>query len=419
MRLVDRYSAFLLDLDGVIYRGDEPVPGASEAVAELRRAGKTLVFLTNNSARTPEQVAEKLDSVGVQASPDEVLTSAQATAPLIARWARADERPPTAFVIGERGLREALTEEGIEVLDGDPRDAGFVVVGWDRGVDYEKLRTASVLVGRGARLVATNADASYPAPGAERWPGAGALLAAVEVASTTRADVVGKPHGPLFEAAVERAGSDDALMIGDRLETDVAGAAAGGLDSAFVLTGASSVQDLLDQDAQPVAVLDDLLGLHDDRPDAAVRPAQGDDAEGIAELLDSAGLAPDPGPPEEAIVAGGTEIVATAATAVRGREAYLHSVAVRKDARGHNVGTLAVAGAGRAAARRGAALVYLLTEDAEGFFARLGFEPFDRQEVPGWVTERSSACSDTAVGMRRRLRSAQSNTGATLAGRRR
>jgi glycerol-1-phosphatase len=419
MRLVDRYSAFLLDLDGVIYRGDEPVSGAAEAVAGLRAAGRRLVFLTNNSARTPEQVAEKLESVGVEASPGEVLTSAQATAPLVARWAREEGRPRTAFVIGERGVREALASEGIEVLDGDPAEAGFVVVGWDRGVDYEKLRMASVLVGRGARFVATNADASYPAPGGELWPGAGALLAAVEAASRTRANVVGKPHGPLFDAAVERAGGRDVLMVGDRVETDVAGAHDAGLDAVLVLTGASGPEDLLEQDGQPVAVLDGLGGLHDERPDAPVRPAEAGDGDAIADLLEAAGLATaDAGSRGDAMVVGRDEVVATAATAVRGQEAYLHSVAVRDEARGFHVGTLVVAGAVRAAARRGASTVFLMTEDAEGFFAQLGFEPAARDDLPDWVVGRTSTCSETAVAMRRRLAS-QSNAGDTLAGRRR
>lgn len=416
MRLAGRYSAFLLDLDGVIYRGDEAVPGAAEAVAELSTAGRRLVFLTNNSARTPEQVADKLASVGVEASPSEVLTSAQATAPLIARWAREEGRPPTAFVIGERGVREALTSEGIEVLDDAPSEAGFVVVGWDRGVDYEKLKTASILVGRGARLVGTNADASYPAPGGELWPGAGALLAAVEAAATARAEVVGKPHAPLFDAAVERAGGGDVLMVGDRLETDVAGAEAAGLDSALVLTGASGPEDLLDQDGQPVAVLDDLAGLHGERPDAPVRPAEPGDAGVITALLESAGLTPDLGSWDDVVVAGGDEVVATAGAAVRGEEAYLHSVAVREDARGFHLGMLVVAAAVRGAARGGAGLVSLITEDAEGFFARLGFEPVDRADLPDWIAERSTACSESAVAMRRRF---QSKTGETLAGRRR
>ena len=405
MRAVDRYDAFLLDLDGVLYRGDEVVPGAGEAVAGLRAAGRRIVFLTNNSARTPDQVADKLAGMGIEARPDEVVTSAQATARVVARLAAEDGRPASAFVIGERGVRQALDEAGIEVLEGEPTEAGFVVVGWDRQADYGKLRTATVLVGGGARLVATNPDRSYPAPGGVSWPGAGALLAAVEAASGARATVVGKPHRPLFAEAVGRAGTDRALMVGDRIETDVAGAAAAGLDVALVLTGAARPADLLDRDPVPPMVLADVSELLADRPDVRLRPARREDASELRSLLEGSGL--DPGELEGSlpatVVADGGDSASVAAAPVRGDEAYLHSVAVAEDARGHHLGTLVTAAALRRAAADGARTAYLLTETAEGFFRRLGFEPIDRHALPAWVVERSTACSVNAVAMRREL----------------
>jgi 4-nitrophenyl phosphatase len=407
VRPAERYRAFILDLDGVVYRGDEVVPGAPQAVEALRDTGRALVFLTNNSARTPGQVAGKLGSMGISASPEEVVTSAQAAAPVVARRAEEESRPRTAFVIGERGIREALAAQGIEVVDGEPAEVGFVVVGWDRHLDYQKLRTASVLVGRGARLVATNADASYPAPGGDLWPGAGSLLAAVETASATRAEVVGKPHRPLFDVAVERAGTDDALVVGDRIETDIRGAAAAGLDAALVLTGASKAGDLLDHDAVPVMVLEGLGDVLDDRPPVRVREAVAEDGEGIAALLKEGGLVPEEPVSDGAVVMGEDELDATAATAVRGDSAYLHSVAVREEARGNHLGTLAVAGAARRAVREGGRLLFLLTEGAEGFFGALGFRPIDRGDLPEWIVERSTSCSEAAVAMRRDLRPAQ------------
>ena len=251
--LSERYDAFLFDLDGVLYRGADPIPGAPEAVAALREAGRGIAFVTNNSARTPAAVAERLVAAGVVASPEEVVTSGGATAELLAgRGCR------SAFVIGEEGIRRALADAGIELRDGEPERVDAVVVGWDRGADYAKLRTASVLVERGAAFVGTNGDASWPAPDGTLWPGAGALLAAV--ATTTGADpeIVGKPNAPLFHAAHARAGGGRPLVVGDRLDTDVAGAAALEWDSLLVLTGITRREDLEHAAVRPTYVADDL-----------------------------------------------------------------------------------------------------------------------------------------------------------------
>ncbi len=254
--IAEGYDAFLFDLDGVLYRASEPVPGAAEAIGALRALGKRLAFLTNNSARTPEEVAAHLRSVGVGAAQEEVETSALSTAGFL----RARD-VSTAFVVGERGLRDALSAAGVRLLDGEPDAADAVVVGWDRRVDYEKLRVASVLVQRGARLVASNADPSYPAPGGVAWPGAGAILAAIEATTGIGAEVVGKPNEPIFRAGLERAGGGRPLVIGDRLETDIEGAARLGWDSMLVLTGIASRADLKDAAAAPTYVVEDLSAL--------------------------------------------------------------------------------------------------------------------------------------------------------------
>jgi HAD superfamily hydrolase (TIGR01457 family) len=236
--LAERYDAFLFDLDGVLYRGSEPIPGAADAVERVRRLGKRLAFVTNNSARTPEQVADHLRSVGVAADPGEVETSALATADLLA--VRGVRR---AFVIGEAGIRAALSARGIDVLTGEPESVDAVVVGWDRDVDYAKLRSAALLIQRGAAFVATNADASYPAPDG-LWPGAGAIVAAIETTVGIAPEVVGKPYPPIFEAALRRAGGGRALVIGDRLDTDIAGANRLGWGSLLVLSGVTGPDDL-------------------------------------------------------------------------------------------------------------------------------------------------------------------------------
>jgi glycerol 3-phosphatase-2 len=257
--LADRYDAFLFDLDGVLYRGTQPTPGAADALARLRDTGKRLAFVTNNSSKTPQAVAEHLRSVGIRAEAVEVETSSVVTAGLLA-----ERGVTTAFVVGEAGLRDALQERGIELLDGEPGQADAVVVGWDRSVDYAKLRTASLLVQRGAALVATNADASFPAPDGQ-WPGAGALLAAIETTTGEVAEVIGKPNAPILVAALARAGGGRPLLVGDRLDTDIAGAAALGWDSMLVLTGISTAADAAMAVPSPTYVADDLSALFDDR----------------------------------------------------------------------------------------------------------------------------------------------------------
>lgn len=404
--LADRYEAFLLDLDGVVYRGDVPIAGAGDAVQDLRRRGRRVVFITNNSARTPQAVARALGSMGVPAVPDEVVTSAQAAVPLVRDLIGSRG---TVFALGEEGVRTALREGGMTLLDGEPDRADAVVVGWDRSADYGALRVASVLVQRGARLVATNADAAYPAPGGELWPGTGALLAAIQETTGTTAIVAGKPHRPLFDTALERVETRNALVIGDRIDTDIAGASAAGLDAALVLTGAAAPRHLLDHYAQPVAILEDLSRLSLDRPDARIRAATPADEDAVRALVKEAGLAE---PDTERSDAGRSVVgvtdddvpVAAATAQARGENAYLHSVVVRPDDQGLGLGTLIVVAAVADARRQGATCCFLLTESASGFFSKLGFELTDRDLMPGWILELARECTTSAVAMRRTLR---------------
>ncbi|TMK81103.1 MAG: HAD-IIA family hydrolase, partial [Actinobacteria bacterium] len=264
--LTEGYDAVFLDLDGVVYRGDTPISGVPEVLRSLSAAGVPKAFLTNNASRTPEQVAEALKRMGVDAAADEVLTSAVATAELLAREGYAGSR---AYAVGERGVRTALAGVGILVVDEPSAGADLVVVGWDRSVDYDKLRNASLLVERGARLVATNADASYPAPDG-LWPGAGAILAAITTTTGATPTVVGKPERGMFDAAAARCGATHPLVVGDRLDTDVRGAAGAGMDSLLVLSGAASATDLLDASDLPTFLGADLRAL--ERPLVPVRP---------------------------------------------------------------------------------------------------------------------------------------------------
>jgi len=253
--LADPYDVILLDLDGVLYRWPDPISGAAAAVSALRDAGKRLAFVTNNSSRRPAQVVERLASVGVTAALGEVVTSSLVTATILA-----ERGVRSAFVIGEDGLLDALATAGIQARTGDDLPDA-VVVGFDRNADYAKLRDAAVLVERGVPLVASNADPSFPAPGGESWPGAGALLAAIEATTGIRGEVFGKPEPSLFRLALASAGGERPLVVGDRLDTDIAGAARLGWDSALVLTGGTRREDLERTEWRPTYVVDDVTGL--------------------------------------------------------------------------------------------------------------------------------------------------------------
>jgi glycerol 3-phosphatase-2 len=253
--LAERYDCILFDLDGVLYRGEGAVPSAPPTLAELRRRGVRPIFLTNNSSRTPLQVAEKLRGIDIEAEPGEVVTSALATAELLAE--RGGGR---AFVIGQDGVREALTDAGIGILDGEPEEADLVVVGYDGGATYGSLKRASLLVQRGARLVATNADGSYPAADG-LWPGAGALLAVITTTTGAEPEIVGKPFAPLFEAGRRRGGGGRPLVVGDRLDTDIEGAVRLGWDSMLVLTGVSGREDVERLGIHPTVIAKDVAAL--------------------------------------------------------------------------------------------------------------------------------------------------------------
>jgi 4-nitrophenyl phosphatase len=219
----------LLDLDGVVYRGMDPLPGAAELSATLRSLGIRYAFVTNNATLTPRQYQVKLGRMGVHVKAHEVLTSPQATA----AYLKAGAPPGTAvYVIGEHGLRQALRSAGFDVGGPDPK---YVVVGLDRHLTYKRLAEASLAIRRGAALVATNADPAIPVE-AGMWPGAGAILAAVEKATATEAVVIGKPQPTLVRIALERIGTDPerTAMVGDQVGTDIRAGEAAGLKTILV-----------------------------------------------------------------------------------------------------------------------------------------------------------------------------------------
>lgn len=220
----------LCDLDGVVWRGPLPVPGAASGVAALRAAGVRVGFVTNNSSATVEEYVHRLATAGIDARPDDLVSSAMAAAALLAA-----DLPVGARVLAcaGPGVREALGERGFAVVDVPPADA--VVVGWHRDFDFGRLATAADAVRAGARFVATNLDPTYPVPDG-LLPGNGALVAAVATASGRDAEVAGKPAPPTVALVRERFG-DRGIVVGDRPSTDGALADALGWPFALVLSG--------------------------------------------------------------------------------------------------------------------------------------------------------------------------------------
>lgn len=260
-RVIDAFEAFIFDMDGVLYRRDEPILTAVEFIGTLRAEGKQVLFLTNNSKYGVEHYRRKLRGMGVKARQEDVLTSSEVLREYLRE--RYAPRGGTAFVIGGRALEREVARTPLELVRGEEgKRADFVVVGWDTHINYEKLKVACLAVHNGAALVATNDDATFPAPEG-KWPGAGAMVAALERSTGTQAVVVGKPNLYMMERALSRleAPRSRTLMIGDRVETDVEGGKRAGVRTCLVLTGVSSRADAEAARPRPDYVVRDLMEL--------------------------------------------------------------------------------------------------------------------------------------------------------------
>jgi 4-nitrophenyl phosphatase len=251
-------KSLIIDMDGVLYRGDKVIEGAKEFVALLQREGVPFLLLTNNSTRTPGQYVVKLAKMGIAVEEGDVLTSAQATALYMGKMA-----PPgtKVYLIGEQGLRVALREKGYTFAE---RGADFVVVGMDRQLTYEKLKIAALLIRGGAKFIGSNPDKTFPSEEGI-IPGNGAILAALEVATGVAPFVVGKPEPAIFDLALARmgVGKEGAAVIGDRLDTDVLGGRRAGLITILVLSGAASRQELENSTIKPDLVFKDVGQLYE------------------------------------------------------------------------------------------------------------------------------------------------------------
>ena len=272
MALADQFDGLLIDLDGVVWVGREPVPGSAETLATLLAAGKELVFVTNNPARPPARYAERLREIGVEVGPERIVTAGMVAARLAGEAAGPGGG---AFVIGESALKEMVVAAGATLLEGEAgKGADVVVVSGHRGFDYAELLTAKRALDAGAALVATSHDPTMPMPGGE-WPGTGSILAAVETASGRTAEIGGKPERHLFEMALDvlARGSLDTVdgikepcegrvaMIGDRISSDIDGGRAAGLATILVLSGTSSRAQAEAAEPPPDHVIENLAGL--------------------------------------------------------------------------------------------------------------------------------------------------------------
>ncbi len=256
--LKDKIEGLVLDMDGVLYRGDRALRGARELFPALRAAGLSFILLTNNSTLTPDDFSNKLARMGISVQPDLIMTSATATATYL------QSNYPAGggvSVLGEEGLIKAI--QGIPNFRLDGWNPDFVVAGLFFGFDYNSLQRACSAIRGGARFIATNLDTTLPVEGGELWPGAGSIVAAVQTCSGVEPTVIGKPspHGGRAALQVLDLPAGSVLCVGDRLETDIELGIQVGMPTALLLTGASQREDIAGSGIRPDYVFEDLPSL--------------------------------------------------------------------------------------------------------------------------------------------------------------
>jgi HAD superfamily hydrolase (TIGR01450 family) len=269
--VVDSYDAVLFDLDGVIYLGPLAVPGAAEGIAQLHTRGTKIGFVTNNAARPPAAVADHLVELGIPATAADVITSAQAAAHLLVNRFGAGAR---ILAVGGDGVIAALGEVRLVAVRSADDDPVAVIQGYGFDLKWQELNEAAIAIHRGAHWVATNVDPTRPT---DRGlvPGNGAAVTAVKIAVQAEPEVAGKPYRPLLDDTVERLAAQHPLFVGDRLDTDIAGAVNAGLDSMLVFSGSHRAEELLSATPgeRPTYVGEDLRALF--RPALVVTQTNG------------------------------------------------------------------------------------------------------------------------------------------------
>ncbi len=263
-RLIDGFDGVLADLDGVVYAGPQAIPGASEALTRLGEEGKSLAYVTNNASRSSEQVAAHLRELGAPAVAEQVFGSALAGAELLAEQVSAGA---TVLVVGSETLADTVRAQGFSVVLSAEDEPDAVIQGFSPDLGWKDLAEAAYAVAAGAVWVATNTDLSIPQ---ERGiaPGNGTLVAAVAAATKASPLVAGKPGAALFRTAARHSGVLRALVVGDRLDTDILGGNRAGMATALVLTGVDTVRTALAArpDERPTYLIASLAGLYDEYP---------------------------------------------------------------------------------------------------------------------------------------------------------
>jgi 4-nitrophenyl phosphatase len=253
-------KALILDMDGVIWRADAPIGDLAATFQRIRERGLKFVFATNNSTKTSQQYVDRLDAFGVEVEPWQVVTSSQAAARAIAQTYSHGTK---ILVIGEDGLRIPIEQEGFEMVSLDnAAEAQVVVMGMDRGVSFEKLSEATLLIRQGIPFYATNTDKTFPTPRGQ-IPGAGAWISVITTATNVEPIVAGKPFPFLMELSLEKLGTKktETLVVGDRLETDIAAGQAVGCPTALVLSGVSTREQAENWTPTPDVIVEDLSEL--------------------------------------------------------------------------------------------------------------------------------------------------------------
>ena len=258
--MLENIRSLIIDMDGVLWRDDTPIGNLPAIFARIRERGLNFVFATNNATKTPQQYLEKLSALGVTVEREQVITTSLGTAEMIARDLPSGGK---IFVVGENGIKQALRDKGFQIAETDSAEGSVAVVaGLDRHVSFAKMREATLLVRKGVPFYATNPDKTFPTPRGE-IPGAGAWISVIVTATDVEPTYAGKPFPFLMEMSLERLGTtrEHTLVVGDRLETDIAAGQAAGCPTALVLSGVSTRAQAEAWKPAPSFIVQDLEAL--------------------------------------------------------------------------------------------------------------------------------------------------------------